>query len=78
MDNLTMNALAADRMGISYGIYKSIYPTTIEKKMDDGLTEKTCAYCSAKFRTKFANKKFCTQECCIRMQYERKKSKNEA
>ena len=32
MDNLTMNALAADRMGISYGIYKSIYPTTIEKR----------------------------------------------
>ena len=73
LDNLTMDSIAARRLGMSYGQYKSTHPHTFAARDAAGMFDKKeprkqgyeliCANCGGHFIGKSKDKKFCCDAC---------------
>lgn len=75
MDNLTMNAIQCKAAGVSYGQWKAMHPVTKAIEIDEGLMEKSCAFCGKQFKTKNKRKVFCCEECCHNAQVAKRAAK---
>lgn len=74
MDNLTLDAIDAQRAGMTYGKYKALHPDTMaanearlapsqRKKRKPVVYEFTCLYCGEKFMAGNPNAKYCSCAC---------------
>lgn len=76
-DRLTLDVLAAQAAGLSYGNYKAQHPHTGEWEpeeeliLDDNRRELTCRYCGKIFAAygQETRRKYCSDECRARAQY---------
>ena len=64
MDNLEMDVIRCKIAGVSYGQYKATHPVTRVIDTDDGMEEKSCAFCGKRFKTKNKRKIYCCEVCC--------------
>lgn len=73
LDNLTLDSIAAERAGMSYGAYKAKHPNTYAAREAAGAFKKKatgpnkylikCAWCGAEFFAKSRDRKFCRDDC---------------
>lgn len=73
MDNLTMDVLAAEKAGMSYGQYKALHyeaetrakakPLTTLDYYEEYNWNETCVVCGKTFRKRVWCQKTCSEEC---------------
>lgn len=73
-DNLTLDSIAAQRAGMSYGKYKALHPDTYEARDAAGAFKKKkpaqqqgydliCARCGSRFTGKSKDRRYCGGVC---------------
>ena len=63
MDNLAMDAIRCKAAGVSYGQWKASHPVTRPVETDEGVMEKSCAFCGERFKTKNRRRIYCCELC---------------
>ena len=79
LDNLTLNVLAAEKAGMSYGKYMALkYEQEQPPKMAESPSPpgwKVCPYCGKKFYATHGNRQYCSDICSANAHYKMQRDK---
>lgn len=79
MDNLTRDAVAAKKAGMTYGQWKAMQEPAPIVPAPRGVVIKTCEFCGTEFRYRNnRQRKYCSDECKIKMNYLQMRAKKMA